>query len=90
LCGAVNSSIVRNVKAMVPNLNRSKTQIFAIGEKGSSAFCRPFPDMLKTSISQIGSPTNYPTVMAMAVHITAMSKDSDKVLIVYNEFRSAI
>lgn len=86
LCGAVNSTIVREVKKLAPEINRSKTQIFSIGDKGSSGFVRPFPDMLKTSISQIGTPYNYPTVMAMAVHITNMSKDADKVLIIYNEF----
>lgn len=90
LCGAVNSSIVREIKRMALDLNRSKTQIFSIGDKGSSGFVRPFPDMLKTSISQIGTPYNYPTVMAMAVHITNMSKDADKIVIVYNEFKSAI
>lgn len=73
LCGAVNSTIVREIKKMAPNLNRQKTQIFSIGEKGSVGFVRPFPDMLKTSISQIGTPYNYPTVMAMAVHINRMS-----------------
>lgn len=90
LCGAVNSTIVREVKKIVPDLNRSKTTIFSIGDKGSNGFLRPFPDLLKTSISQIGTPYNYPTVMAMAVNITAMSKDADKLIIVYNEFKSAI
>jgi len=51
---------------------------------------RPFPDMLRTSISQIGTPYNYPTIMAMAVHIAALSKDADKVTVIYNEFKSAI
>lgn len=90
LCGAVNSTIVREVKRMVPTLNRQKTHIFAIGEKGSGAFVRPFPDLLRTSITAIGSPYNYPTVMAMAVHITNLSRDADKVIIIYNEFKSAI
>lgn len=70
LCGAVNSTIVRDIKKMAPDLNRNKTQIFSIGDKGSAGFVRPFPDMLKTSISQVGTPFNYPTVMAMAVNIT--------------------
>ena len=51
---------------------------------------RPFPDILKTSINHIGTPYNYPTVMSMAVHIAAMSNDSDKIIVVYNEFKSAI
>ena len=71
LCGAVNSSIVREVKKYAKEINRSKTTIFSIGEKGSVGMARPFPDMLKTSISQIGTPYNYPCIMAMAVHITA-------------------
>ena len=51
LCGAVNSSIVRDLKKMAPEWNRSKTQIFSIGEKGSLGLLRPFPDLMKTSIS---------------------------------------
>ena len=75
LCGAVNSSIVRQVKKYFAegHATRSKCQIFSIGEKGTAGLTRPFPDLLKTSISQIGTPYNYPTVMAMAVHISQMS-----------------
>jgi len=51
LCGAVNSSIVRDVKKFVVGKNRSKIQIFSIGDKGSVGMIRPFPDMLKYSIS---------------------------------------
>ena len=92
LCGAVNSSIVRQVKKFFAegNATRSKCQIFCIGEKGSGGLTRPFPDLLKTSISQIGTPYNYPTVMAMAVHISQMSQNSDKIIVFYNEFKSAI
>lgn len=65
-------------------------QIFSIGEKGSNGLTRAFPDILRKSISQVGTPYNYPTVMAMAVHIAQMSQDSDKIIVVYNEFKSAI
>jgi len=90
LCGAVNTTIVREVKKIAKEINRSKTQIFSIGDKGTSGMARPFPDMLRTSISQVGTPYNYPTIMSMAVHISALSKDSDKIIVVYNEFKSAI
>jgi F-type H+-transporting ATPase subunit gamma len=70
LCGAVNSSIVREVKKMVNGVNRSKYSIFSIGEKGTVGFVRPFPDMLKFSITHIGTPYNYPSVMALAVNIS--------------------
>jgi len=32
---------------------------------------RPFPDLLKIGISEIQTPYNYPTVMALAEHIIA-------------------
>lgn len=92
LCGAVNSSIVREIKKYVAagNCVQSKSQIFCIGEKGTAGLTRPFPDMLKTAITQVGTPYNYPTVMAMAVHVSQMSENSDKIVVFYNEFKSAI
>lgn len=66
LCGGINSNIVREIKGYVKDKNRSKIRIMAVGEKGSMAMIRPFPDIMKMSISDIGSPTNYPTIMAIA------------------------
>lgn len=91
LCGAVNSTIVREVKKIVKHApQRNKIRIFSIGYKGSTGLLRPFPDLLQTSISGVGTPYNYPTIMAMAVHISAMSNEADKITVVYNEFKSAI
>lgn len=90
LCGAINSSVVREVKKLTIGMNRSKFQIFSIGAKGSIGLTRPFPDCLKMSISAVGTPYNYPSVMAMAVHIAQFSNESDKIVVVYNEFKSAI
>ncbi len=90
LCGAINSIIVRDVKKLVAQSNRQKLAIYSIGEKGSLGFTRPFPDLLKYSISQIGTPYNYPTVMAMAVGVMNSSQNADKITVVYNEFKSAI
>ena len=90
LCGAVNSVVVRNVKKYVLDHNRDKLQIFSIGEKGSVGFTRPFPDLLKYSISQVGTPYNYPTVMGMSVKVVEQSQDAEKIVVVYNEFKSAI
>ena len=33
---------------------------------------------------------NYPTVMSMAVNIANTSQDVDKIVVLYNEFKSAI
>lgn len=69
LCGGVNSTIVRGCKNIIAGQDRSKYSIFSIGAKGGMGLVRPFPDCLKTSISAIGTPYNYPTIMSMAVHI---------------------
>ena len=75
---------------MLTVANRSKCKIFSIGNKGTSGLTRPFPDILRASIEQVGTPYNYPTVMSMAVHISALAYNSDKIIIIYNEFKSAI
>jgi hypothetical protein len=51
LCCSFFLSFVRDVKKFVVGKNRSKIQIFSIGDKGSVGMVRPFPDMLKYSIS---------------------------------------
>jgi len=66
LCGGINSSIVRELKTYVKDKNRAKLRIMPVGEKGSMAMIRPFPDLIRSSISDIGSPCNYPTIMAIA------------------------
>lgn len=66
LCGGINSNIVRELKTYVKDKNRNKIRILPIGEKGSIAMIRPFPDMIKMSFSEIPSPNNYPTIMAIS------------------------
>lgn len=90
LCGAVNSSIIRLTKKMVARMNRAKLEIFPLGEKGSSAFARPFPDVMKQSITHIVTPFNYPSVMAVGVLVAQKSDDFDKIHVLYNHFLSAI
>ncbi len=69
LCGGINSNVVRELKTYVKDKNRSKLRIMPVGEKGSIAMIRPFPDLIRSSISDIGSPCNYPTIMAIAEQI---------------------
>ena len=66
LCGGINSSIVREIKLYAKDKNRSKLRILPVGEKGSAGMIRPFPDLIKNTISDIGSPCNYPTIMGIA------------------------
>lgn len=69
LCGAINSSIVRELKAYLKEKNRSRVKILPVGEKGSVAMIRPFPDLISQTFSELPSPANYPTVMVIAEQI---------------------
>jgi len=62
------------LKAYVKEKNRSKLRIMPVGEKGSLAMIRPFPDLIRNSISDIGSPCNYPTIMAIADQVQRQSE----------------
>lgn len=90
LCGGVNSSIVRYVRDIVNNSDRSKMSLLAVGDKGLSGFKRGMPDLLKLSISDVSKPMNYPTCMSIAEHIIANADKADKIIVFYNEFVSAI
>lgn len=91
LCGGINSTIVREVKYKITHSgNRNNYQIFCIGEKGTTAFLRPFPDLLKNSISDVAVPLNFATVNSISNQINTAAVGYDKVVIYYNEFVSAI
>jgi len=57
---------VREIKLYLKEKNRSKVKIMPVGEKGSIAMIRPFPDLIRQSFSDIPSPCNYPTIMVLA------------------------
>lgn len=90
LCGGINSNIVREIKQYVKERNRNKVKIFSVGDKGTVAMVRPFPDLMNTSISNVLMPLNYPTCMAISNIIIEESENCDKIVIIYNEFKSAI
>ena len=90
LCGGVNSSIVRTVRDLVNKSDRSRMQVFAIGDKGVAGLNRNMPDLMKTAIQDVTKPLNYPTCMAIAEHITQTAEKYDKIMVFYNEFVSAI
>ena len=69
LCGGINSGIVREIKYYILERNRSQIKLMPVGEKGSAAFIRPFPDLIPQSISDLAAPCNYPTAMAIAEQI---------------------
>lgn len=60
LCGGVNSSIIREVKAMV-KAEPNSYKIFVVGDKGSVALSRPMADIMESSITHVSNPMNFPT-----------------------------
>ncbi len=91
LCGGINSGLIREIKYKISHSpNRSMYSIFTIGEKGTAALLRPFPDLVKGAISDVATPLNFPTVCSIAQQITQNSAGFDKIVIYYNEFKSAI
>ena len=89
LCGGINSGIIREIKATVLS-NRAGYKIFVIGEKGTTALIRPCPDLLYQSVSEINYPINYTVVASIAHQISSASEDCERIVVVYNEFVSAI
>lgn len=70
--------------------DRNAYKIFVIGDKGSIALSRPFPDILERAITNITTPLNFPTAAAIASQVLRDAKDCEKILVVYNEFKNVI
>ena len=90
MCGSINSGIIRDVRDYILETGRQRKTIFSIGDKGTVGMQRPFPDLLKVGISDIQTPYNYPTAMAITEHILKASAGCDKITLFYNEYVSAI
>lgn len=58
LCGSINSNLIREVRTQILQ-DRSRYNIICIGDKGTQALARPFPDLLKESINEIVAPMNF-------------------------------
>lgn len=89
LCGGTNSNIVREIKSMV-KADRNAYKVFVIGDKGSIALSRPLPDLMEHAITNITTPLNFPTAAAIATQVLANSRECEKIMIVYNEFKNVI
>lgn len=90
MCGSVNAGIIRNIRDYINTTGRSKKVIFSIGDKGTVGMQRPMPDLLKFGVSEISTPYNYPTVMALSEHVIQAADGMDKMVVFYNEYVSAI
>ena len=90
MCGGINSGIIKDVRTYIAERGRAKKTIFSVGDKGTVGMQRPLSDLLKVGISEVATPYNYPTVMALAEHIIAAGESNDQIVVFYNEYKSAI
>jgi len=90
LCGGTNSGIIRTVRDFANHSDRSRLALFAVGDKGVAGLNRNMPDLMKVAVSDTAKPINYPTVMALSEHIIKHAEGQDRIVVFYNEFKSAI
>jgi len=90
LCGSTNSGLIRSLKAYAKDKDRSKIRMFVVGDKGATGLARPFPESLVGATTNITSPINYPTAMAIAEQVIKHSHGMDQIKIVFNEYISAV
>jgi F-type H+-transporting ATPase subunit gamma len=95
LCGAFNSSIVREARATIRALLRDgKTvKVFTVGRKGRSQLLRDYRSLLVGGIEDVGRPRlSYADAVRIAEQITTSFEagEFDVCTIIYNQFRSAI
>ncbi|CAG9328215.1 unnamed protein product [Blepharisma stoltei] len=91
LCGGVNSGIIRETKSIIGR-RRDKFAIFSVGDKGTLALIRPYPDLLYKSITNVLTPVSFATASAIAYNLEQAAKDKgcDRIELIYNEFKNVV
>lgn len=77
LCGGINSNTLRQMKEIV-NQNWNKYKLLCIGEKGTAALARPYPDLLISAITEISIPYNFYNIASIANHIVKEYSNFDE------------
>ena len=95
LCGAFNSSIVRQARKMARDLkaNGKTVNILTVGRKAKEQLKREFQPLIVGSIEDVGKPRlTFDAAAKIAVQIRHMFEagEFDVCTIIYNKFKSAI
>src|SRR5262245_10788720 len=95
LCGAFNSSIVRQARKLLRELKREgkALKILCVGRKGRDQLRREFPQEIIATIEAVGKPRlNFEAADKIAARIRHMFDygEFDVCTIIYNKFKSAI
>lgn len=89
LCGGVNSSIVKKVKAMIADNANVNHAIMLLGDKGRDGLARVHGKHIVLSFKDVFKvPVSFPQVCLIAEDI--LSRDYDEIVLVYNEYISVI
>lgn len=90
LCGGINSGTIREMRDYIAKRNRDEMSLFVVGEKGTAACTRPYPDILRENVQGLAHPVNYAMSMAIAQKVMKVSKGHDKIIIFYNHFINSL
>lgn len=90
LCGGINSVIIRELKSIFKQGNNDNSGLYIIGDKGITGLSRHFGNIIKKGVHDIQVPINYATAAAISHDIIKESEDFDKIVLVYNVYKSAI
>lgn len=89
LCGGVNSSIVKRIKAMFAQNADANYSIMLLGDKGRDGLARVHGDSIVLSFKDVfKNPVSFAQVCLIAEDI--LSRDYEEIVLVYNEFKSVI
>lgn len=89
LCGGVNSSIVKSVKAMIASDTLVNHAIMLLGDKGRDGLARVHGNKMLVSFKDVfKAPVSFAQVCLIAEDI--LSREFDEIMLVYNEFVSVI
>lgn len=61
-----------------------------LGDKGSAALTRPYPDIFHTAITEIKTPFNFYNVACLTSYILNNENDWDELHILYNRYINTI
>jgi len=89
LCGAINSGIMRRLREYIGH-DMSRFTLFSIGEKGASAFRRPYQKIFTECFTHLTYPINYSLSLAISDKIRRLGSNYDSIVIFYNEFVNTV
>jgi len=93
LCGAANSSIIKNIRAQLSDgkQNLEGTKVITIGDKSRAGLARTHAPNILLSVNEIGKrPIIFGDASAIAQQLLNAGFEYDTAEIVYNKFKSAI